>query len=392
MFTAAFCPAPAVSIAGIVSNVGLRVPDVANGYGAEIRDFLDLEWMTRLVAVLVAALLFVGCADDGGRSTPAAPSTSTQDRPSQTRTCEAPTFRVDYPGDWHVNDPAEDAPCRWVHPSPFRLPEATDATHLAIHLRYESGSPAALAEATALTASVVDRRDTKVDGRAAVRLSARATGAGLLPEGTRTLSWFLDAGPRTLVGTTSSTAREDRFEAYSEVLDAMMASVTFAGEFACSAAGMSRRPSGRTTLPRPPAPVVTTRARLIEAAVACDFDTLGEIASEGDTAFAFSYGGGSDAAAFWRAAEQRSEEPLRTLVVLLHSDPLERPTPEGTQYVWPAAYAYDSWGDVPQVAKDSLRPLYSADEFAAFADAGAYLGYRTAVDAGGEWLFFVAGD
>ena len=51
-------------------------------------------------------------------------------------TCHAPTFEVDHPAAWHTNDGEEGPPCRWFHPSGFELPEASEATAVAISIRY----------------------------------------------------------------------------------------------------------------------------------------------------------------------------------------------------------------------------------------------------------------
>jgi hypothetical protein len=47
---------------------------------------------------------------------------------------------------------------------------------------------------------------------------------------------------------------------------------------------------------------------------------------------------------------------------------------------------------VPKADREALRPLYGDEDFAAFQEFGAYLGYRVGITEEGEWIFFVAGD
>ena len=62
----------------------------------------------------------------------------------------------------------------------------------------------------------------------------------------------------------------------------------------CSTSGL------RVTLPEQdlPEPVSETRQQVFDAAVACDYDTLEQLASE--EGFTFSYGAGTDASDYWR--------------------------------------------------------------------------------------------
>ena len=69
----------------------------------------------------------------------------------------------------------------------------------------------------------------------------------------------------------------------------------------CSTTGV------RLTLPEQdlPAEVAEVRQRVFDAAVACDYGTLEQIALEQGEGFTFSYGGGDSAAEYWR--ERRGE-------------------------------------------------------------------------------------
>lgn len=157
---------------------------------------------------------------------------------------------------------------------------------------------------------------------------------------------------------------------------------------ACSADSLSV-PGDQAGLP---AEVAATRERIARAAVACDFDALDRIASEGSEAFAFTYGDSTTAEAYWRNEELTGARPLSKLAKVLALEPATRRIGDTTQFVWPAAYGYDSWVAVPDAQKNALRAIYTPDQMAEFRDQHAYTGYRVGISSGGEWLFFVAGD
>jgi hypothetical protein len=155
----------------------------------------------------------------------------------------------------------------------------------------------------------------------------------------------------------------------------------------CSTAGL------RLTLPEQelPGAVADVRQRVFDAAVACDYDTLEQIALEQGEGFTFSYGAGPDdsAAEHWRELEESgSEEPMKTLATILT---LPHTRNESGSYAWPSAYTESptdaDWqalvdaGVYPQELIDQMR-----------GGGVGYLGYRTAITPEGDWQFFVAGD
>ena len=158
-------------------------------------------------------------------------------------------------------------------------------------------------------------------------------------------------------------------------------------EAECSTAGL------RLTLPEQqlPAEVAEVRERVFAAAVACDYETLEQIALEKGEGFTFSYGGSDSAADFWRQVEEAGAErplPMRALAAIL-TMPYTRN--ESGSYAWPTAYdespAEADW----QALVDS--GLYTQAEIDQMKSGGTgYLGYRTAITADGDWQFFVAGD
>ena len=165
------------------------------------------------------------------------------------------------------------------------------------------------------------------------------------------------------------------------------ADTTPEGEGACSMSGV------RLTLPEqdlPPA-VADVRKRVFEAAVACDYDTLEQIALEKGEGFTFSYGAGADASEYWRDLEENSTElpkPMRALATILTLPPTRN---ESGSYAWPTAYnenpSEDDWRALVYAG------LYDAKVVDQMQTQGTgYLGYRTAITPDGDWQFFVAGD
>jgi hypothetical protein len=146
----------------------------------------------------------------------------------------------------------------------------------------------------------------------------------------------------------------------------------------------------RLTLPEQdlPAEVAEVRQRIFDAAVACDYDTLEQIALEQGAGFTFSYGGGDSAAAHWRELEESgAEAPMRVLATIL-ALPFTRN--ESGSYAWPTAYDESPTEADWQALVDA--GLYTQEQIDQMKAGGMYLGYRTAITADGDWQFFVAGD
>ena len=142
-----------------------------------------------------------------------------------------------------------------------------------------------------------------------------------------------------------------------------------------------------------PGPIAQKRFDLINAAVACDFDGLEALAGPDFTIFFGAYG-----VEKFREWEEDGAGQLGTLLLLLgmtHGviEYPDAPTEIPAHYVWPAAFAYDRWEDVPPNLVEELHALYTEgelDEF--FGVFGSYAGWRTSIDADGVWRHFTSGD
>ena len=157
-------------------------------------------------------------------------------------------------------------------------------------------------------------------------------------------------------------------------------------EVKCSTAGV------RLTLPEQELPpeVADVRERIFGAAVACDYETLEQIALEKGAGFTFSYGSGDSAAEYWRQVEEAGTErplPMLALATIL-TMPYTRN--ESGSYAWPTAYSESPTEEAWQVLV--VSGLYTQEQIDSMKAGGSYLGYRTAITADGDWQFFVAGD
>lgn len=155
-------------------------------------------------------------------------------------------------------------------------------------------------------------------------------------------------------------------------------------EAACSGAAVEAGEiGGAEVLPQS----VLAKAHLVMAAArACDYQALGELT--GDT-FTSSFGGSDDPVAYWRDLEA-SGEPVTAFIVevlTLSHDLMEIADPD--IYVWPAV----AGDDATDADWDEARSLYTDEEIDQMRELGSgYLGWRLGIDAGGSWVFFVAGD
>ncbi len=284
----------------------------------------------------------------------------------------APTFTVERPAEWAVNDPADAPPCRYFDRETFDVPENSETVGIAIHLGYQEVPFEVTSNPGEESETILDRRETEVDGLQGVRLRLRSTGQGLLDEGVELVNWSIQTGDqRSFVATTIEAA--GNFEENIAVLDTMMETLDFSVEEACSAAEMVS-PAPKAELSEQ---VAERRDEILAGALSCDYERLDELS--GEEGFTFSYGDSADFGDFLQEGESRGDDPLRKLVQIMGATPREFQIRDETHQVWPAAATYGSWGDIPEDSVDELRAIYTPDVLESFEAAEQYLGYRTAI-------------
>ena len=138
---------------------------------------------------------------------------------------------------------------------------------------------------------------------------------------------------------------------------------------------------------------VATRNRIWEATQARDFGALGELMSEYFTSSYGGSGGPEEGEAFLRQMEADGEDPfglIQRLLVLRHAAQQTEGGPSPL-YTWPAVFTKtaDQWTEQDEA---ELRELGSAEDIAMWREHGSYMGWRLGIDAGGNWLYLVAGD
>jgi len=342
-------------------------------------------------SVTMLTMLAAACGADEPpvASPPSAPSTVPTVALGNECSVPGDGYRIRFPSSWHTAHSSEGSSCRFFNPEPFTLPPSSEATGVAMTVQRVPMPLLEIVpeEGSSVATDVVDRRVTSVSRRMAVRIDGRSTGRALLPRGTRSITWYVDFPGGTLVASTNELARDGSLATNAAVLDAMVASVEPIEGPACSATGLVWPPSPQEL----PEAVGNARAAIVERATRCDYEALAALALEGQ-AFTYSFGQSGQPAAYWREAEAAGRGILQRLVEILRLRGATRRVGATTHYVWPSAYAYDRWTDVPQPDRDALGTVYSEAEIRQFAQFGSYTGHRVGITASGDWLFFVAGD
>ncbi len=149
------------------------------------------------------------------------------------------------------------------------------------------------------------------------------------------------------------------------------------------------------------------RRQIVEAAVACDYERLEELALPGG--FSHALGHGLDVGTpsrYWekleetgkglrqRLAPEAYQRPLARLVAILNApysnvaDELEGYEGEPA-YQWPSTLTWRSFRHLDLAySKEEIRQMVKSFK----TMGGVYFGYRTQITADGDWTFFFAGD
>lgn len=138
-------------------------------------------------------------------------------------------YTVHYPASWFTVDRGP-VPCRFFDPEPSLLPESTEATGLAIQVQLAPAPFDAIAPPlhnAGRFEETLSRRGGDLTGHRAVRIESRTRPTGILPAGTRRLTWYVEVGEKTLVATTSANALAGSFARNADVLDDIVAAVQF---------------------------------------------------------------------------------------------------------------------------------------------------------------------
>ncbi len=144
-------------------------------------------------------------------------------------------------------------------------------------------------------------------------------------------------------------------------------------------------PEPVTTDEELPGSVAQTRAAILAAASALDYDALEPVVDA--RVFLSDAGFGVDPVARWR---EQGTAPLEAMAVLLAMPHAVRETNEGTLYQWPRFTADSAPEDMSTVERNALVMLLGEPGLkAAFQPETGYVAPRLGILADGRWWFFV---
>jgi hypothetical protein len=134
-----------------------------------------------------------------------------------------------------------------------------------------------------------------------------------------------------------------------------------------------------------PPPVAQTRAEILAAAAAEDYDALEPLID--DELFLSDAGFGEDPVAAWR---EQGTVPLETMTALLALRHTVEETNEGTLYRWPRFTADSDPAEMTEAERDALVALLGEDGLeAAFQPETGYIAPRLGILDDGTWWFLV---
>jgi hypothetical protein len=335
------------------------------------------------LAGLLSAVALAACGSDEAtqeQPRPAEPGTTTTEAglPEGWTLCsnERAGYAIGYPADWNTATLEGEFECSFFDPEPFEIIEGSEFPLTALQA-FPAGEEGRtfdqiVAEyADPMFERELARDDTTVAGFPAVRLETEATGQGLFDKGTKTIAYVVDRDVAPFVVRAQASPG---VELHEDVLEHAVETIRFF------------EPAGEATpgTEVPPA-VEETRARLLDAAEARDFEALAELIP--DEGFTYTFGGAVEGGprAYWQQLEEEGpERPLETLVAILRMPH----TKVEDIYVWPFAYNRD----VASLTAEEREILEPVADFEGWTQYGSYLGWRAGIREDGTWMFFVAGD
>jgi hypothetical protein len=143
-----------------------------------------------------------------------------------------------------------------------------------------------------------------------------------------------------------------------------------------------------------PAPVQDTAARLLDAALDCDDETLVAMSTEDNTFLSY---GGTAGAEFWTLPDAEQYEDVYAKLALLITQTqwvAEPPSDQGPYaYTWPRVHSLE-WSESDEAWREVVDAGVVSEEYAEEMRLihGQYLGYRLGIHEDGTWQFFLAGD
>jgi hypothetical protein len=328
------------------------------------------------LAGLFSALALVGCGSEEPVAEEPGSETGEPARVWASCTNERAGYEIRYPEDWHTATLDGEFECSFFDPEPFEIIEGSEFPLTALQA-FPAGEEGRTFDqlveeyADPLFERELSRDDATVAGFPAVRLETEATGQGLFDKGTRTVAYVIDRDVAAFV------VRAQAFpgvELAEDVLEQAVETIRFFEPAGEAAPGTEVPPA-----------VEETRARILDAAEARDFEALAQLIPE--EGFTYSFGGQVEggATAYWQQLEEESpERPLETLTAILRMPH----TKVDEIYVWPFAYNRDI-ASLTDEEREILAPVLDTEGWTQYGD---YLGWRAGIKEDGTWVFFVAGD
>jgi hypothetical protein len=172
----------------------------------------------------------------------------------------------------------------------------------------------------------------------------------------------------------------------------LVATTACSGDDPASVSPVSTGPSSETAVAGPfptvedvPGPVAQTRAAILGAAAAKDYDALEPLVDV--ESFLSDAGFGEDPLAHWR---DQGTAPLVAMVALLSLPHTVQETNEGALYRWPRFTADSDPADLSEPEREALTSLLGERGLArAFTSETGYIAPRLGILADGTWFFFV---